>query len=528
MKNMQLPRRLNVLSSNGMAATSHPLATLEAVSILKKDGNAIDAAIAASTVLSVVEPNATGIGGDCFAIVSLNGKSPIAYNGSGIAPEKAKLDFFIKNNIRNIGLESPHSVTIPGAVHAWETIHKQHGKLDFQQLFLKSIDYAREGFQITQNVSENWKKNISKLCNNKNTKKIFSKNGLSYNLSEKFNNIPLSNTLEKISKKGSKEFYEGDTTRDMVASLNKVGGLHSLEDFSKQKTERVNTISSIYRGKTLHQCPPNGPGITVLLMMKMIEKLNIENYKADSVERFHIEAEVSKLAYSIREKNIGDPKFINLDLKNILSKKTIDEAVNKILMNKCYNVGKLNIPAHPETVYLTVVDKDFNAVSIINSICYAFGSGITTENTGILFQNRGTNFRLEENHPNCIDGLKRPLHTIIPGMVCNKLDQPILSYGVMGGQYQPVGQTHILNNIFDYGMNPQEAISFPRAFHFNDVYQLESGIDDKIENDLKKKGHKTVRNNLYHGGAQAIQIDWQKGLLIGGSDPRKDGFAKGL
>jgi gamma-glutamyltranspeptidase/glutathione hydrolase len=510
MTKLQFEKRESVLSTNGMAATSHPLVSLEAISILREGGNAVDASIAASIMLSVVEPNATGIGGDCFAIVSLNGKNPIAYNGSGIAPEKAKLDFFIKNNIKNIGLESPHSITIPGAIHAWETIHKQHGKLDFQQLFLKSINYAREGFQITQNVSENWKKNILKLCNNKNTKKIFSKNGLSYNLSEKFKNIPLSNTLEKISKKGSKEFYEGDITLDMVGSLNKVGGLHSLEDFSKQKTEAVNTISSIYKGKTLHQCPPNGPGITVLLMMKMIEKLNIENYKVDSVERFHLEAEVTKLAYSIREKNIGDPKFINLDLKNVLSEKAIDEAVKKILMNKCYNVGKLNIPAHPETVYLTVVDKDFNAVSIINSICYAFGSGITTENTGILFQNRGTNFRLEENHPNCIDGLKRPLHTIIPGMVCNNLDQPILSYGVMGGQYQSVGQTHILNNIFDYGMNPQEAYLFLELFISTMFISSNLVLVTKLKMILKKKDTKQFVTTCIMGVLKQFKLIGKK------------------
>lgn len=528
MTNLQSSKRPSILSSNGLAATSHPLASDEAISILKQGGNAIDAAIAASIMLSVVEPHATGIGGDCFAIISMNGKNPVAYNGSGIAPQKAKVNFLKKKNIKSIGLESPHSVTIPGAIHAWATIHKEYGKLDFKKLFLKSINYARKGFEITQNVSENWKKNISKLSNNENAKKIFLKNGKAYNFSEKFKNIPLANTLEKISKKGFKEFYEGDIAVDMVNSLKKVGGIHTLEDFAKQKTERLNTISSIYKGKTLHQCPPNGTGITVLLMMKMIEKLNIENYKTDSVERFHIEAEVTKLAYSIREKNIGDPKFINLNLKNILSQTAIDEAVKKISMDKCYNVGNLDIPAHPETVYLTVVDKDFNAVSIINSICYAFGSGITTDNTGILFQNRGTNFRLEENHPNCIDGLKRPLHTIIPGMVCNDANKPILSYGVMGGQFQPVGQTHVLNNILDYNMSPQEAISFPRAFHFNNIYQLESGISKRTENDLKKKGHKTVRINEYLGGGQAIQIDWQKGLLIGGSDPRKDGYALGL
>ena len=527
MKNYKSKKQEDVKSSDGLAATSHPLATLEAISILNKGGNAVDAAIAASAVLSVVEPNATGIGGDCFAIISMNGKKPVSYNGSGIAPEKAKVDFFIKNKINKIGLDSPHSVTVPGAVHAWSTIHNDYGKLEFEQLFLKAIECARDGFNVTEKVSNSWKKNQLKLSKNKNTKKIFLNNGNPYKLSEKFKNIKLADTLEKISKKGANEFYNGNIANDIVTSLNELGSLHTLEDFEKQKTIKNDTINCKYKDIIIHQCPPNGPGITVLFMMKMIEKLKIENYKANSAERFHIEAEVTKLAYQLREKNIGDPNFIDMDLKKLLSHSDIEETVKKISINKCYDVGNLNIPAHPETVYLTVVDKDFNAVSIINSICYVFGSGITSNNTGILLQNRGTNFRIEQNHPNCIDGLKRPLHTIIPGMVFNNY-KPILSYGIMGGQYQPVGQVHVLNNIFDYDMTPQEAISFPRAFHFNNIYQLESGISKRTENDLKKRGHKTVRINEYLGGGQAIQIDWQKGLLIGGSDPRKDGYALGL
>ena len=527
MRNIKHSGGSNVLSTKGMAATSHPLATLEAISILKKGGNAIDAAIAASAVLSVVEPNATGIGGDCFAIIAMNGKKPISYNGSGIAPEKAKIDFFIKNKINKIDLDSPHSVTIPGAVHAWSTIHNDHGKLEFEQLFLKAIECARDGFNITKKVSKSWEKSQLKLSKNKNTKKIFLNNGNFYKLSERFKNVQLANTLEKISKKGAKEFYQGSITIDIVKSLNELGGLHTLEDFEKQKTIKDNTISCRYKDIIIHQCPPNGPGITVLLMMQMMEKLNIENYKANSPERFHLEAEVTKLAFQLREKNIGDPSFIKMNLEKLLSKSTIEEAVNKISISKCYDVGNLNIPAHPETIYLTVVDKDFNTVSIINSICYVFGSGITSNNTGILFQNRGTNFRIEKNHPNCIDGLKRPLHTIIPGLILND-NKPILSYGVMGGQYQPVGHVHILNNIFDYNMSPQEALDFPRAFHYNNIYLLESGVDKSIEDQLKKNGHETIRVDDTHGGGQAIRINWKDGLLIGGSDPRKDGFALGI
>ena len=528
MRNFHLPGRSNVLSSEGIAATSHPLASLEAISIMKKGGNAIDAAIAASAVLSVVEPNATGIGGDCFAIVAPNSKKPISYNGSGINPEKANLSYFKENNIKSIELDSPHSVTVPGAIHAWGEIHNDHGNLEFEQLFLNAIKYAEEGFAITEIVSSSWNKSINKLKKNNTTKRTFLSEGKSYKFSDKFKNPALANTLKRISKKGSNEFYESDLTNDIVKSLNQLGGLHTLEDFSKQATIKSNTINSTYKENIIHQCPPNGPGITVLIMMKMMELLNIEKFSPMSFERFHIEAEITKLAYKLREENIGDPNFNKLDLDHILSPKIIRNSIDKILMNKCIDIGNLNIPAHPETTYLTVVDKDLNLISFINSICYAFGSGITTNETGILLQNRGVNFRLEENHPNSIDSHKRPLHTIIPGMVLNKNEEAILSYGVMGGQFQPVGHTHFLNNIFDYDMSVQEAIDFPRAFHFNNKYLLELGIDLITENNLNLIGHNTLRSKTPHGGAQAIKIDLNKGVFIGGSDPRKDGCALGL
>ena len=262
-------------------------------------------------------------------------------------------------------------------------------------------------------------------------------------------------------------------------------------------------------------------------MMKLLEKLEINKYKHNSIERFHLEAEVTKQAYKIKEENIGDPDFVNFDLEKILSDKNINNILKNISLSNCSDIGDLNIPNHPETVYLSVVDKDLNSVSIINSVCYAFGSGITTEKTGIVLHNRGTNFRVEEGHPNCIEGLKRPLHTIIPGMVLDNNNNSILSYGVMGGQYQPVGQVHVLNSILDYNMSPQEAISFPRAFHFNNIYKLEKGVSAEIKNGLNKLGHNAQYIDDTHGGGQAIKIDRQKGNLIGGSDPRKDGYAKG-
>ena len=525
--NYQSTKENDAISSNAMAATSHPLATEEALKILKKGGNAVDAAIAASIILSVVEPNATSIGGDCFAIIKMEGKEPVAYNGSGIAPEKANYDFFKSKSIDKIGLTSAHSVTVPGAVDAWKKIHEDFGKLDFEELFISAINIARNGFKVTKVVANAWNKSLKKLSENQNSKKLVLNNGKSYQISELRKSEPLANSLELISKKGISEFYQGSIAKDMVKSLNDLGGLHTLEDFSKQKTIKSKTIFSNYKNLDIHQCPPNGPGVTVLIMMKLLEKLKIENYKFNSVERFHLEAEVTKQAYKIKEENFGDPDFVKLNLDKILSEDFIDDIYKNISINKCANVGDLNIPSHPETVYLTIVDEDLNTVSIINSVCYAFGSGITTEKTGIIMHNRGTNFRVEEGHPNCIQGLKRPLHTIIPGMVLDKNGDQTLSYGVMGGQYQPVGQVHVLNNILDYNLSPQQAISFPRAFHFNNIYKLEKSVPGEVMEGLKKIGHEVQYIDDTHGGGQAISIDRKKGNLIGGSDPRKDGYAKG-
>jgi len=525
--NYQSTKENDAISSNAMAATSHPLATEEALKILKKGGNAVDAAIAASIILSVVEPNATSIGGDCFAIIKMEGKEPVAYNGSGIAPEKANYDFFKSKSIDKIGLTSAHSVTVPGAVDAWKKIHEDFGKLDFEELFISAINIARNGFKVTKVVANAWNKSLKKLSENQNSKKLVLNNGKSYQISELRKSEPLANSLELISKKGISEFYQGSIAKDMVKSLNDLGGLHTLEDFSKQKTIKSKTIFSNYKNLDIHQCPPNGPGVTVLIMMKLLEKLKIENYKFNSVERFHLEAEVTKQAYKIKEENFGDPDFVKLNLDKILSEDFIDDIYKNISINTCADVGNLNIPSHPETVYLTIVDEDLNTVSIINSVCYAFGSGITTEKTGIIMHNRGTNFRIEEGHPNCIQGLKRPLHTIIPGMVIDKNGDQTLSYGVMGGQYQPVGQVHVLNNILDYNLSPQQAISFPRAFHFNNIYKLEKSVPGEVMEDLKKIGHEAQYIDDTHGGGQAISIDRKKGNLIGGSDPRKDGYAKG-
>ena len=527
MRNLNIPGRSNVLAQNGMAATSHPLSSLEAISILKKGGNAIDAAIAASAVQAVVEPNSTGIGGDCFALISMKGKKPISVNGSGIAPKKADMNFFESQKINQISTTSPHSVTVPGAVHAWYSMHQKFGKLDFEKLFLTSEEYARNGYPIHEVVAKSWYENINKLNEHSATKSIFLKNNNPYGYKEIHKNINLANTLKAISKDGISAFYEGYIAKDIVDTLKSLGGLHTMSDFAKQSTIFSESLSSDYKDIKIHQCPPNGPGITVLMMMGILEKFDFQNTNPLSIERFHLQAEATKIAYEQRENYIGDPNYNSFDYKELISSENLDMMVKKISMDKIYKPHNSTITAHPNTIYLTVVDKDLNAVSFINSICFAFGSGITTNKTGILLQNRGVNFRLERNHPNVIEGHKRPLHTIIPGMVTDKDSLPLLSYGVMGGQYQPVGQSHVLQNIFNFDLSVQEAIDLPRAFILENIYKLEKSIPENIFNGLAKIGHNVEYTNNTHGGGQAVFIDRKNGVLIGGSDSRKDGCAIG-
>ena len=519
--------RSNVLSSNAMVATSQPLSSQEAINILKLGGNAIDAAIAASAVLSVVEPGSTGIGGDCFAIIKMNNQKAISVNGSGVTPKKANLNHFKENKINSIGLLSPHSVTVPGAVDAWYEMHKKFGKLEFEKLFITAEYYAREGFPVHEVEAFHWKKNEDKLKKNKTTKKNFLKNNKAPEFGTKFKNIKLAETLALIGKKGSKAFYEGDIAKDMVMSLNNLGGLHTEEDFYNQNTIFSDTLISDYKDYNIHQCPPNGPGLTVHLMMKLLDKFSWDNINYFDSIRFHIQAEVTKICFEIKETYLGDPNFTNMDIEYLMSKEFINNLFNKIDLDKVYDAKNAYVTSHPETVYLTIIDNNLNAVSFINSICHAFGSGICSENTGVLFQNRGVNFRLEEGHPNCIDSNKRPLHTIIPGLLTDLNNETIISYGVMGGQYQPIGQSHVLQNIYDFGMSIQEAIDAQRAFALNGKLKIEKSFSTSLINELSRLGHDIQISEDAIGGSQAIMIDRKEGILIGASDPRKDGLAIG-
>jgi gamma-glutamyltranspeptidase/glutathione hydrolase len=526
MRNFHFAGRSTVHSQNAMVATSHPLAALTAIEVLRSGGTAADAAVAASALLAVIEPQSTGIGGDCFALVQPRGEGKIvSYNGSGRAPKAASAEWYLERNMRAIPLTSAHAVSIPGAVDAWATILRDHGKLGLDALLQPAIKAAEEGYVVAPRIAFDWKNGFEKLKKGTNTERLLP-HGKPAVAGDVIKQPELGQTLRAIAKGGPEAFYKGAIAEDMVETLRGIGGLHTLEDFAAHTTETTVPVGTTYKGLDVWQCPPNGPGITMLVMLNILSHFDLTKFAPLSVERFHLEAEAARAAYMMREQNIGDPAHVKVDVARILAKEFADEWAGKIRMDRMLDLPKVSPPMNPSTIYITVVDKDRNVCSFINSIAHSWGSAIVSNKTGILLQNRGAGFRIEPGHPNCLAPGKRPLHTIIPALA-TKNGRAVMPFGVMGGQYQPVGQTHVLTNMLDYGCDVQEAIDMPRGLHYENVYQLEDGVPADIVEGLKKLGHQTTKIIPPLGGGQAIWIDWDKGTLAGGSDPRKDGCALG-
>jgi gamma-glutamyltranspeptidase/glutathione hydrolase len=510
-----------------MVATSHPLAALTAIDVLRSGGTAADAAVAACALLGVIEPQSTGIGGDCFALIQPRGEGKIvAYNGSGRAPMAAKPEWYIEHKMHAIPLTSAHAVTIPGAIDAWETILRDHGKLGLDTLLQPAIKAAEEGYVVAPRIAFDWNNAFDKLKKGTHTERYLLPHGKPAVAGEVIKQPELGKTLREIAKRGRDAFYTGSIAGDMVETLRGIGGLHTLQDFAAHTTETTTPLGTMYKGYDVWQCPPNGPGITMLVMLNILSHFDLTKFPAMSVERFHLEAEAARVAYMMRETYIGDPAHVGVDVARILAKEFAAEHVGKIRMDRVLDLPKVSPPMNPSTVYISVVDKDRNVCSFINSIAHAFGSAIVSNKTGILLQNRGAGFRIQPGHPNCIAPGKRPLHTIIPSLA-SKAGRAVMPFGVMGGQYQPVGQVHVLTNMLDYGCDVQEAIDMPRGLHYENVYQLEDGVPAEIVEGLRKLGHQTTSVVPPLGGGQAIWIDWDKGTLTGGSDPRKDGCALG-
>jgi gamma-glutamyltranspeptidase/glutathione hydrolase len=527
MRNFHLAGRSTVHAQNAMVATSHPLAALTAIEVLRSGGTAADAAVAACALLGVIEPQSTGIGGDCFALIQPRGEGKIiAYNGSGRAPMAAEASWYLERKINSVPLTSAHAVSIPGAVDAWTTILRDHGKLGLDTLLQPAIKAAEQGYIVAPRIAFDWKNQFEKLKKGTNTERYLLPHGRPAVAGDVIHQPELGKTLRAIARDGRDAFYKGAIADDMVETLRGIGGLHTADDFAAHTTEITSPIGTIYKGYDVWQCPPNGPGITMLVMLNILSRFDLTKFPAMSVERFHLEAEAARIAYLMREQHIADPGQAGVDVAGILAKEFAAEHVGRIRMDGVLDLPVVKPPMNPSTVYITVVDGDRNVCSFINSIAHAFGSAIVSNNTGILLQNRAGGFRIQPGHPNCIAPGKRPLHTIMPSLV-TRAGRAIMPFGVMGGQYQPVGQSHLLTNMLDYGCDVQEAIDMPRGLHYEGVYQLEDGVPADIVEGLKKLGHKTVSVVPPLGGAQAVWIDWDKGTLTGGSDPRKDGCALG-
>lgn len=533
MRNFQLAGRSPVHSTTGMAATSQPLATLTAINVLQGGGNAMDAAVAACAVLCVVEPQSTGIGGDCFVLYAPSGGGRgrgqvIAFNGSGAAPRAAELGWYQERGITEIVQHSPHAVTIPGAIDAWFQLLRDHGTQDLGQVLQPAIRFARDGYPVSSKVHSDWTGLTELIADDATASATFAPGGRVPRVGALHRQPLLAATLTRIAEGGRDAFYGGPVAEDMVSYLKSLGGLHELDDFATHSGEYVTPIQTRYRGYDIYQCPPNGQGVAALEMLNILSGLLPDVEGPLSAERLHYVVEAARLGYHDRDNAVTDPKHYEVPVEVLLSAGYADKLRAQIRPDRAMAaLPPSPVPAHADTVYLTVVDKDLNAVSFINSLFHGFGSGYMAPQTGVMLQNRGESFSLDPEHANCIAPGKRPMHTIIPGMVL-KDGETVMPFGVMGGHFQAMGHAYLLGNLFDFGLDVQEALDLPRLFTTPDgPVEAEIGIPAEAIAGLEARGHKVVPSDKPVGGGQAIWIDRAEGVLTGGSDPRKDGCAMG-
>lgn len=526
-RDFEAPGRSCVLSMNGMAATSHPAATLAAINMLQAGGNAMDAAIAACAVQCVVEPGSTGIGGDCFALYAPKGGEIVAYNGSGRAPAMATAQHLRALGIETIERRSPHAVTIPGAVDAWCRLLADWGTRDLATVLAPAIAYARDGYAVTPRVHADWVSQAGILAIDPSTRAVFLPDGQPPVAGDTHRQPALAETLATIAREGRDGFYRGRVAEDIVSTLQAAGGLHTLEDFAAAAGDYVTPIRTRFRDYEVVECPPNGQGVIALLILNILAGLP---HDADplSAERLHRDIEATRLAYAARDAWLADPARAQVDVDRMLSEAFADELRSRIGPKAMGARPRLDGAEHTDTVYITVVDRDRNAVSFINSLFNPFGSGRLAPGSGVLLHNRGTGFSLTPGHPNEIAPGKRPLHTIIPGMLV-RAGRVQMPFGVMGGHYQAMGHAYFLTRVIDDGFDLQTAMELPRLFPLpgTDLVEAERRIPPETMRGLRDRGHRIIPAEKPIGGSQAIWIDWEKGVLIGASDPRKDGCALG-
>jgi gamma-glutamyltranspeptidase/glutathione hydrolase len=487
----------------------------------------MDAAISAAAVLAVVEPAETGIGGDCFALYAPQGKMPPqAFNGSGRAPSAASAEWYQDLGFASIPDGSVHSVTYPGAVDAWCQLHSAFGRLDFAELMQPAIGYARNGYVVHERVAQEWRASANRLDVCSTAQETFLLDGGAPAPGAVMMNPALARTLEAIAKNGRDGFYEGEIADAMVSHLRGLGGLHTLDDLAATSGEFVTPIQSTYRGRQVFQLPPNTQGVVALIILGMLSHKRPADMEFLSAERIHLGIVAARIAYAHRDAWLGDLESSDAILSLIKNDRKLQQLADTISPGATQQDLQPVTAPSSNTVYLSVVDKDRNAASFINSVYHSFGSGICPPGTGVLLQNRGCSFQIDAAHPNAIGPWRRPMHTIIPGMV-GHAGKAELSFGVMGGDYQPMGHAHVLSAIYDHGYDLQAACDAPRYMPVGSGVSVESSLGPGVRATLEGWGHQLRTASDPLGGAQLIRIDWDRGVLSAGSDPRKDGCALG-
>ena len=529
------------LGRHGMVATSQPDAALIGLYILRRGGNAVDAAIAINAALGVVEPMSCGIGGDVFAIY-WDHKTQKLYglNGSGRSPWALNRDVFAANGLDRIPETGPLSWSVPGCVQGWEDIRSRFGTMTMAELLAPSIRLAEEGFPVTEVIAAYWRGGERGLSKYEDSARTFLPGGRAPREGEVFRNPGLAASYRMIAVQGPQAFYQGPIAQQIVQYSQQQGGYFSLRDFAEHTSEWIEPVSTNYRGYDLWELPPNGQGIAALQMLNILERHDVASLGAGSADYLHLLVEAKKLAFADRAKFYADPSGQRLPTAELISKEYAATRAKLIDMAR----AAADIPAgdpklaHGDTVYITVVDKDRNCCSFIQSNYYGFGSQMVPGNLGFALQNRGALFALDDEHLNRLEPHKRPFHTIIPAMVTRD-GKPVFCFGVMGGDMQPQGHVQVLVNIIDFGMNVQAAGDAARVRHFGSatptgdeadgvgVVQVESGISEDVCQELERRGHVIQRGGGGFGGYQGIWIDWENGVLRGGTEPRKDGCAIG-
>ena len=528
--------RSEVIAENGMAATSHPLATQTAIEVLQQGGNAIDAAIAANAVLGLVEPTGCGIGGDLFAIVwDAETQQLYGLNSSGPSPQAMTIDFVKDQGLEKIPAYGPLPVTVPGAVAGWTALHKKFGRKNFKSLFSSAINYAENGFPVTELIAYYLDGSSKRFKDYPNFADVWMKNGATPKKGEMFKNPELANTYKQIANTYGEAFYKGDIAKNIATFIQEQGGLLAVEDLANFIPEWIDPVSTNYRGYDVWELPPNGQGIAALQILNILENFDISSMELDSAEYVHLFTEAKKLAFEDRAYYYADPNFADIPTSTLISKPYAQERLKLIDPKQAkdsYNAGLEN----GDTIYLTVADKDGNMVSLIQSNYRGMGSGMVPKGVGFMLQDRGEMFSLDPDHKNSLVGGKRPFHTIIPAFI-TKNNEPFISFGLMGGAMQPQGHAQIVINLIDFGMNLQEAGDAPRIRHAGSsqptgeimldggYISLENGFSKSTRDQLLKMGHKLKYDKGSFGGYQAIML--KDGVYFGASESRKDGQASG-